>query len=172
MNTPLALRNRQPSQAARALLRLGRQRGWDVTVLGQAPLPAEPVRLGDWLVVPAQQDDSPMPERTQRRVQAIYASGLRPQGFVVVHEAPKLLPATIPEKPDVLDISYQPPARRQLAKLARALPGALLVGILAVSGALLLAALLAAIVAVASVLGVIALLGALVVIDRWWTSPA
>ena len=41
--------------------------------------------------LPAQLDSTHIPARALERVQAIYAVGLRPQGFVVVHEAPPLL---------------------------------------------------------------------------------
>lgn len=53
----------------------------------------EPVRLKDWLLVPAHQDTSHIPPRAMNRVHSLFASGFRPQGFVVVHEAPMALPA-------------------------------------------------------------------------------
>ena len=84
----------------RQLLTLGRENGWEFSVLGQAPLPREHFRLGDWMVVPAHQDNSVIPQRALERVQAIYAAGLRPKGFVVVHEAPKLLSAPSEKKPE------------------------------------------------------------------------
>jgi len=74
-------------------MELSRTRGWDWPVLGQAPLPSEPVRVGKWLLVPAQDDSSTIPARTLTRIQAIYAAGLRPRGFVLVHEAPLELTA-------------------------------------------------------------------------------
>jgi len=58
----------------------------------------EPVRLGDWLLIPAQYDSSKIPERAMTRIQAIFAAGIRPQGFVLVHEAPKLLKAPVTPK--------------------------------------------------------------------------
>ncbi len=75
------------------LLALGRQEHWDFRVLGQAPMPERPVRLGEWLLAPAEIDSSSIPARALSRVQTIFAAGLRPKGFVLVHEAPKLLPA-------------------------------------------------------------------------------
>lgn len=74
------------------LLMLGRKKGWRLHILGQAPIPVESIRLGDWLLVPAEKDTSPIPDRAWQRLQALFAAGIRPQGFVVVHEAPKLLP--------------------------------------------------------------------------------
>jgi len=82
------------SQQTHQLVAFGQQQGWGCTVLGQAAIPSEAVRIGNWLMVPAHLDSSPMPERAFERVQAIYAFGLRPKGFVVVHEAPMLLAAS------------------------------------------------------------------------------
>ena len=98
---------------AQQMLTLGHQRGWDFAVLGQAPMPQEAVRLGEWLVVPAQEDTSPVPTRALERVQAIFAAGLRPKGFVVVHEAPMLLPApaqTETETPPSISVPELSPA--------------------------------------------------------------
>jgi hypothetical protein len=86
------------SVESQGLLSLGRQRNWDFKILGQAPLPNQPIHLQEWLIVPAHQDSSHIPARTLERIQAIFAMGLRPKGFVIVHEAPRLLPA--PEKVD------------------------------------------------------------------------
>lgn len=82
---------------AQQVLAVGDDYGWPFVVLGQAPFPTEPVRLGDWLIVPAEMDSSPIPERAVKRVQAIYAAGLRPKGFVLVHEAPLQLAAPKPK---------------------------------------------------------------------------
>lgn len=70
---------------------LGEKRGWEFLVLGRAPLPTEPVRMEKWLIVPAEQDTSHIPARALERVQAIYEAGMRPKGFVLVHEAPMVL---------------------------------------------------------------------------------
>ena len=80
------------------LVSFGRRHSWPFQVLGQAPMVQEPVRLGDWLLVPAQEDSSQIPDRALARIQAIFAAGLRPQGFVLVHEAPKLLKAPVETK--------------------------------------------------------------------------
>jgi len=74
------------------LIALGERNGWPFHYLGQAPIPINPIRAGNWLLMPAQQDNSRIPTRTYQRIQAIYAQGLRPKGFVVVHEAPMQLP--------------------------------------------------------------------------------
>ena len=78
---------------AQQMLSLGRHNGWGFHILGYADLPEKPVRLEKWLIVPAHEDSSPIPVRTLERIQTIFAAGLRPQGFVVVHEAPMSLSA-------------------------------------------------------------------------------
>jgi hypothetical protein len=80
------------------MLSLGRRNGWGFQHLGYAELPDRPVRLQDWLLVPASQDTTPVPPRTLERIKAIYLSGIRPKGFVVVHEAPKAFQSPRPEQ--------------------------------------------------------------------------
>lgn len=75
------------------LLDIGERFQWDFVRLGQAPVPAQPLRVGEWLIVPASQDSSPIPKQTMRRIQTIYREGVRPQSWVVVHEAPRQLRA-------------------------------------------------------------------------------
>ncbi len=82
----------------RQLISLGHRHNWPFQVLGKAPMLQEPVRLGDWLLVPAQDDSTKVPERAMAKIQAIFAAGIRPQGFVVVHEAPKILRAPVAPK--------------------------------------------------------------------------
>jgi len=176
------LRHGHGAQVAQTLA-LGRRKGWDFVVLGRAPLPVVPVQTGDWLIVPVQESTCPMPERTLRRIEALYASGVRPKGFVVVHEAPKLLPASIERSPSGL--STRSPAQRRLHALRRYLPAAVAVGVLLVVGAGTLAMLLAVVVGAVAVIAVGGLLvgaaivldpilvavmedGTWVEIDRWW----
>ena len=83
----------QTGPDTRQILNLGDQKGWHFTLLGNAQLPQEPVRLDNWLIVPASQDSSEIPVRTYKRIQTIFADGIRPKGFVVIHEAPRLLSA-------------------------------------------------------------------------------
>ena len=59
----------------------------------RAPLPERPVFYNDWWLVPAEQDNSLIPVRAYERVQALYAAGIKPKGFVIAHEAPPLLSA-------------------------------------------------------------------------------
>jgi hypothetical protein len=120
----------QASPRTRELLGLGRARGWDFQVLGRAPLPVEPVRVGKWLLVPAQDDTSRIPARALARVQAIYEAGLTPAGFVLVHEAPLELAAPAGARPARRFPELSPAACEALAGAGRAVaeaaPGVLL----------------------------------------------
>jgi len=129
------------------LLTLGRERCWDSAVLGQAPLPDIPVRVGDWLVAPVHQDSSQIPARTLERVQAIYAAGLRPRGFVLVHEAPLLLSAPAENKSSPLRMSALPPQLKSALGLVAGALGIVAAGLVLVLGVVVLV--MAALAAVA-----------------------
>jgi hypothetical protein len=181
-NTRTTSKNSLATTEAQAILNLGRQGGWDAFVLGNAPLPGDPVRVDDWLVVPAQQDSTPIPSRALERIESIYTAGIRPQGFVLVHEAPLRLPANVGEDHGTVRISHIPPKTRQLAKTV-AVAGALTLG-----GLVILPGLIAFTIAVIGLaMAVIVPLGLLagaaavdpilvavtedgdwVEIDRWW----
>ena len=103
------------------LLNFGRKQGWKFNYLGKASLPDRPVHLEEWLIVPAHLDSSLVPDRAWERIQTIYASGYQPAGWLVIHEAPKLLAA--PK-------SIQP-KRKKLWKYMAALGGVAAVGGLA-----------------------------------------
>ena len=120
------------------LVTLGQQRGWRPVVCGRAPFPDEPVRLGDWLIAPVHQDSSLVPARALERVQTIFAAGLRPKGFVVVHEAPKLLPAPRQQKIESVRIPALPTQLKSTLKLVCTGLG-VLGGGLAIAGAAVLA---------------------------------
>jgi hypothetical protein len=92
MDSPVSLQTRQ-------ILSLGRRNGWGFAVLGKADLPDRPIHLEKWVIIPAHEDRTPAPKRTLERIQAVYAAGLRPKGFVVVHEAPHYLKAPRQEAP-------------------------------------------------------------------------
>ncbi len=110
------------------LLALGERNGWPFQYLGQAPIPTNPIRAGNWLLMPAQQDNSRIPTRTYQRIQAIYAQGLRPKGFVVVHEAPMQL--TAPKTKEISQIEPRSKTKSYLKVI-----GAAALGIGAVAGA-------------------------------------
>lgn len=81
------------------LLGIGYRNNWDFVCLGQAPVPTQPVRVGEWLIVSALIDTSPIPVQTMQRIQTIYREGLRPQSWVLVHEAPYQLCPPKQDKP-------------------------------------------------------------------------
>ena len=80
------------------LMNVGYKFNWDFVNLGKAPIPEQPVRAGEWLIVSATEDSSPIPRQTMHRIKTIYQEGIRPLHWVVVHEAPFLLSAPKPEK--------------------------------------------------------------------------
>lgn len=81
------------------LLDVGYRNNWDFICLGKAPVPTQPVRVGEWLIVSALTDTSPIPHQTMQRIQTIYQEGLRPRSWVLVHEAPYQLCPPKQEKP-------------------------------------------------------------------------
>ena len=95
------------SGQTRNILAIGRENGWPFQALGIAPMPSEPVRLTNWLIVPAHLDSTKLPDRTSQRLNSLFAAGIVPQGLVVVHEAPMQLPAPqtqAPEPKPLIDI--------------------------------------------------------------------
>jgi hypothetical protein len=80
-------------QQERELMRVATEHHWPFRVMGVAPVPAEPVFLNNWWLIPIAADHSQIPTRALERVQAIYEAGIRPKAFVIAHEAPKQLPA-------------------------------------------------------------------------------
>lgn len=82
------------------LLIIAQENHWAVQVFGKAPMVHQPVRVKKWLLVPATMDSTALPDKTMQRLHIIYDEGIRPQGFVMVHEAPLQLkgPST-PQKP-------------------------------------------------------------------------
>ncbi len=135
------------SPEAGQLLALGQARHWDCEVLGRAPCPTWPVRVEGWLIAPVQQDSSRIPARTLERVQAIYAVGLRPKAFVLVHEAPMQLAA--PARPDS-GIKMSPHISPELKLLLKAL-GGLTLGAAALAATAIMAVPLALVLGLAMV---------------------
>ena len=151
------------------LLSLGQENGWPVQVLGKAPMVTQPTRAGKWLLVPATIDSTPLPERTMERLHALYNAGIRPQGFVMVHEAPLQLPSPT-------SIEAPKKDKQLLQKIGSAalglgvLTGSLAAGlVVAVVGGLLIlpAGLLAAAVVIDPILVAVMPDNAWVEIDRW-----
>ena len=151
------------------LLSLGQENGWPVQVLGKAPMVTHPVRAGKWLLVPATIDSTPLPDRTMERLQALYNASIRPQGFVLVHEAPLQLSSPTPIEEPKKD-------QQLLRKIGSAalglgvLTGSLAAGlVVAVVGGLLIlpAGLLAAAVVIDPILVAVMPDNIWVEIDRW-----
>lgn len=103
---------------AQDLVAFGRSQGWDFPVLGHAPYPSTPVHINDWLIVPAHLDSTPLPARAQDRMDAIFAAGIRPKGWLLVHEAPKYLPANVEEREVPTPTTLLSPRTRQQVKTA------------------------------------------------------
>jgi len=85
------------------LMHIGYKFNWDFVNLGKAPIPEQPVRAGDWLIISATEDSSRIPRQTMQRIQTIYQEGIRPLHWVMVHEAPFLLsPPKMKKKTHIL----------------------------------------------------------------------
>jgi len=151
------------------LLTLGQENRWPMQVLGKAPMLTQPMRVQDWLLVPSTMDSTSLPDQAIQRIKALYEAGIRPQGFVMVHEAPLQLKApTIQEKPKV--------DKQMLKKIGGAalglgaLTGSMVaaVGIAIIGGLLILpAGLLAAAVIIDPILVAVMPDNSWVEIDRW-----
>ena len=152
------------------LMRLANKEGWMFPVIGQAPMLDQPLRMGDWFLVPAQMDTTPIPERTMQRIQAIFDAGIRPLGFVLVHEAPMHLKAPpVPRRQRNFDL-------KKLRKIGGAVIGLGLMtgsliaaaGIILAGGLLILpAGIITALVLVDPILVVVMPDNTWVEIDRW-----
>lgn len=73
-------------------LAVGEKSGLDFKFIGIAPIPDQPVYIPGWWIIPAMQDKTEIPARTQQRIQLLFKEGLRPKSFVIVHEVPNSLP--------------------------------------------------------------------------------
>ncbi|MBX3004603.1 MAG: hypothetical protein KF821_02100 [Anaerolineales bacterium] len=91
------------SKPTKELMHLSMREGWVFAILGIAPMPNERIRMSKWEIVPAHLDTSEIPARPLTRIQAIFAAGIRPKGFVLVHELPDQLPAGAA---DIIDGEY------------------------------------------------------------------
>jgi len=84
------------SPQAKQLLTLGEENHWPTQILGRAPMLEEPLRVREWVLMPALLDSTPLPDHAMERIHAVYEVGIRPQGFVIVHEAPLEIEAPQP----------------------------------------------------------------------------
>jgi hypothetical protein len=146
-------------------------------------MPKEPIRYGEWWIVPAEQDSSHIPDRALKRVRAIFSAGFRPQGFVVVHEAPLLLPPPDKNETGIFQLTSLTPKLQSALKIAGKIVGVIGIALGAITGlaviavgALLAAATLAVpammvvgLAVVDPILIVVTNDGYWVEIDRWWS---
>jgi hypothetical protein len=158
----------QASPQTQQFLTLSYQRGWDFLVLGQAPYPTQPVRLGDWQIVPVHQDTSQIPARTLERVRAVYEAGLRPQGFVLAHEAPMLLAAPAQNQVGKKSFSMSPEWKPLLASLGVRGLAVSLAALAAAAFTTLLAVLVVGAAVVDPILVAVTEDDYWIEIDRWW----
>jgi hypothetical protein len=165
------------SPQVQEVMDLGNEKFWKFAVLGYAPMPKEHIRLGDWLVVPAEQDNSEIPDRAMERIQAIFNSGIRPKGFVVVHEAPMLLspPETIEIQTPHPQWSLNPETTQKVIETLGAgasILGKVVVGTItavgAIAAAVLPAIFLAGVVLIDPILILVTEDDCWIEIDRWW----
>jgi hypothetical protein len=87
------INKRALSAMAIQLLGIGKANDWHFQNLGKAPIPTAPIHMDGWVIIPAEQDTHPIPDRAKHRIKTVFASGIRPQAWVVIHEAPPLLAA-------------------------------------------------------------------------------
>ena len=151
------------------LLTLGKENRWPMQVLGKAPMLKQPIRVQDWLLVPSTMDSTSLPNQAIQRIKALYEAGIRPQGFVMVHEAPLQLKAPIPQEKPKVD-------QQLLKKIGGAAIGLAVVtgsmvaaiGVAIIGGLLILpAGLLAAAVIIDPILVAVMPDDSWVEIDRW-----
>jgi hypothetical protein len=151
------------------LLALAEMQHWSMQVLGKAPMLKQPMRIQDWLLVPSTMDSTPLPDHAFRRIKTLYEAGIRPQGFVMVHEAPLQLKAPIVQEKPKTD-------KHQWAKIGGAalglgaITGSLVVAVgIAIIGSLLILplGLFAAIVLVDPILVAVMPDDTWIEIDRW-----
>lgn len=93
------------STMAIQLLAIGKTNGWHFQNLGKAPAPVQSIHMDGWVLIPAEQDTHPIPDRAQHRIKTVFASGIRPQAWVIIHEAPPLLAA--PQQPKASGVFAQ-----------------------------------------------------------------
>lgn len=172
------------SRQTAQVLDLSDRGGWNAQVLGRAPMPEAPIFFRQWWIVPASQDTSVIPQRAMERLKALDVAGIRPRGFVIIHDAPRALPSpaprrsSVPETPSKKGLSIPPQvvvAAEGVVVGIMVLPLVMKLVVAAVS------AVLAALVVPALAVGLVgaALLvdpvlvavtedGYWIVIDQWW----
>ena len=96
-----------PSAQAQAVLTLMASLNLPALSLGRAPMPLEVVELEDWTIKPWLLDDSALPPVAWKPVVALGEAGIRPLGYLILHEKVKkpevalLPPPSKPVKPRI-----------------------------------------------------------------------
>jgi hypothetical protein len=83
------------SYDARKAVQVGYDNHWRFRVVGQGEVPAESFYRDEWVFEPIK-----APQVAQDRIEKLKQSGIRFKGFVIAHEAPRLLSAPAPKKND------------------------------------------------------------------------
>jgi len=83
------------SYEARKAVQVGYKNHWRFRVVGQGEVPKESFYRDEWVYEPIK-----APQVAQDRIQTLKQSGIRFKGFVIAHEAPRLLSAPAPKKQD------------------------------------------------------------------------
>jgi len=125
--------------SAKSLIDFGRSQGFDFRQLGKAPMPNTVTRIDKWLITPMHLDSTPLPERARQRMKLVAEVGIRPKGWLLIHEAPKHLPAPQQEKTVTQPKETIHPEIKQQAKKALKVTGSILGGFAIATGGLALA---------------------------------
>jgi len=83
------------SYEARRAIQIGYNNHWRFRVVGQGEVPTESFYRDEWVFEPVA-----IPQVAQDRIEVLKRFGFRFKGFVIAHEAPRLLSAPTPKKQD------------------------------------------------------------------------
>lgn len=103
---------------ARKAVQIGYENHWRFRVVGTGELPKNSYYKDEWVFVPVE-----APQIAHDRLETLKRSGIRFKGFVIAHEAPRVLtaPATIPKKPDFKNKDIVPDVGTMVRDLAMGL---------------------------------------------------
>ena len=152
-------------------------------------MPRTPMFVQNWWVIPLELDKSPLPQHAWERIKIIRQSGVKVQGFIVIHDPRMALPAPSNTQNDLtarFSQTVKSMPWKRMATMIASLVGAALalvvvIGAVVAIAAAVLTALMIALVplAIASVAGLMAIDpflvavtedGSWIVIDQWWTN--
>jgi len=84
----------QKTEELKKTLTIARRHHWWFRELDKGGVPASPLYKNEWWFTPV--DRTIIPKEAEKRIKTIELAGIKPVGFIIAHEAPKLLKA--PEK--------------------------------------------------------------------------